>query len=832
MQAPIPTSSCDDLQSQIVWPLGPFEPIEYLPAVALSNQGTNWPSTYSLAPGCTLGCGKCTLTGGSAELLYWPSTSNGSNITITGTGVGTPATTTLDGYTLTSPTLYLSFNNIWASNWCNSVGSNYTNEIVPVATNHLSILELADLQAILTPAPFDVSSWSELESSGISSYLLSIPPEIDGIDPAWSNCVGLSAGVWDPPKALQPASTVAGVSTPPGHQTTSSEASPAPTVLPSTPTATGTASAASDQLPSSTQQPVASDGPSGDGISPSAASPTGATDPVGGNGPVSTPISDATSSPNPSDTAASPSDNNASPSANNGDPTTVSAADPNALSVLSSAENSFTSFEASVSNDPSAGNGASTAQTQGDPGTSDAQPTGDSGAIQGPGSTADTVGTQAVSQVLSSQPQATVITAGSGVYTVGPAAGVSAGQVSPAVVVSNAGSAVTLHAGAAATTLNGQQVSLPSDGGIVIGSGASATTAAAVIGVGQGSSTAVLSVGGQVLTATQQVVNGQTEAVINGQTLTQGGAAVTTNGVAVSFGASGIVPGTSFAPFVAPAVTGIVTIGTGHQPLPVTQEVVNGQTALIVGSATLSAGGAATTINGVTVSAGSSGLVEAGPLGTATLPYASLGSATAAGLNAVITAAVFTVSGTAYTASEVSSGIYVLDGTTFSAGGAALTLPGESDIVSAGATDIVVDGSTIAVQKITQASSGGDETVLLTASSGQTITAVEAPGASAAVIDGSITLSVGGPGAVVDGQSLSLASSGLVAQGSTVAFTHAENSAGVTTAGGALETTRVTGSLGASAATFTGSATRSRSQCAVLSGLVAPMLLAITVLLR
>ena len=33
---------------------------------------TTWPTTMSFAPSCTLGCWKCAITGDSAQLLYWP----------------------------------------------------------------------------------------------------------------------------------------------------------------------------------------------------------------------------------------------------------------------------------------------------------------------------------------------------------------------------------------------------------------------------------------------------------------------------------------------------------------------------------------------------------------------------------------------------------------------------------------------------------------------------------------------------------------------------------------------------------------------------------------
>ncbi|KAF2765150.1 hypothetical protein EJ03DRAFT_218604 [Teratosphaeria nubilosa] len=58
---------------------------------------------------------------------------------------------------------------------------------------------------------------------------LVVPPEIHGIDPAWSTCLLGLNGLYDPPKALQPVSTLAGVSTPGRPGKTGNPATPAPT---------------------------------------------------------------------------------------------------------------------------------------------------------------------------------------------------------------------------------------------------------------------------------------------------------------------------------------------------------------------------------------------------------------------------------------------------------------------------------------------------------------------------------------------------------------------------------------------------------------------------
>lgn len=50
-----------------------------------------WPtsSTLGQAPGCTLGCGRCAVTGGTVELIYWPATATQSINASAATAVAT-----------------------------------------------------------------------------------------------------------------------------------------------------------------------------------------------------------------------------------------------------------------------------------------------------------------------------------------------------------------------------------------------------------------------------------------------------------------------------------------------------------------------------------------------------------------------------------------------------------------------------------------------------------------------------------------------------------------------------------------------------------------------
>lgn len=80
----------------------------------------------------------------------------------------------------------------YASNWCNAVGATHTDGIIPINANSLSIMELGDLGAQLTPAPFNIGQWNSLRAEyNLSSFLLSIPAEVKSIDPAVSKLLVL-----------------------------------------------------------------------------------------------------------------------------------------------------------------------------------------------------------------------------------------------------------------------------------------------------------------------------------------------------------------------------------------------------------------------------------------------------------------------------------------------------------------------------------------------------------------------------------------------------------------------------------------------------------------
>lgn len=94
-----------------------------------------WDPSSSFAPGCTLGCHSCQINGGTVQLIYWPPASstyiNGNYSAITRSSNETLTVVTL-GTTLTSPTVYVSFDSLYAQNSCSKFGKTYYNEIVAI----------------------------------------------------------------------------------------------------------------------------------------------------------------------------------------------------------------------------------------------------------------------------------------------------------------------------------------------------------------------------------------------------------------------------------------------------------------------------------------------------------------------------------------------------------------------------------------------------------------------------------------------------------------------------------------------------------------------------
>jgi hypothetical protein len=116
------------------WDAVPFLSVGYQPTSSVLSNGSTqfysyWPSSSVIAPGCTLGCGQCAITGGTVRLLYWPVPKT-SAIQIPSNDQ--PMTVFANGTKFVSPTVYISYHNIYASNSCGNLGTTHVETIVPL----------------------------------------------------------------------------------------------------------------------------------------------------------------------------------------------------------------------------------------------------------------------------------------------------------------------------------------------------------------------------------------------------------------------------------------------------------------------------------------------------------------------------------------------------------------------------------------------------------------------------------------------------------------------------------------------------------------------------
>ncbi|KAK1067572.1 hypothetical protein LTR74_006242 [Friedmanniomyces endolithicus] len=196
-------------------------------------------------------CGRCTLNGGTVELYYWPDpvTLSNNHPTITGSIADSPHSTVLNGTTLYSPSVYISFQTAYATNSCHRVGRDHTGTMLalrpedvstqvhvggPVyqsGANRYGAMDYADLTG-LPPASVYESQPSCIMFGCATIYpssyfpTLVVPSQMRSLDPAWEDCdVGLD-GLYDPPVALTPQTVMATPTIPSAMVTSTTPASP------------------------------------------------------------------------------------------------------------------------------------------------------------------------------------------------------------------------------------------------------------------------------------------------------------------------------------------------------------------------------------------------------------------------------------------------------------------------------------------------------------------------------------------------------------------------------------------------------------------------------
>lgn len=224
---------------------------------------------------CTKGpdCRACTVQGGTVEVLFWPpaskiATNEAEAVPSQGFSDGSihprdnmsqPLVTAMFGtHTLTSPSVYISFQTAYALNDCGqTVGKAMPGALLPMdpqslftmraGLDYFEVSSGSIRTTFYQSAPFDYNDFngpvppsaythqpSCLASGCYTIYpdyhpQLALPPQVRSMDSAWASCALDWRGAWDPPIALSQADAIA-VPTKPSEMTSTEPASPKSTI--------------------------------------------------------------------------------------------------------------------------------------------------------------------------------------------------------------------------------------------------------------------------------------------------------------------------------------------------------------------------------------------------------------------------------------------------------------------------------------------------------------------------------------------------------------------------------------------------------------------------
>ncbi|KAF2232791.1 hypothetical protein EV356DRAFT_534306 [Viridothelium virens] len=731
---------------------------------AMQYEYTGTQSGLSLGPGCTANCQQCIVTGKSVELIYWPvKTAPGQkNVTITPTETGL-VTATGFGTTFTSPTVYISFDQLWANNHCGRpVGTTIDNKIIPVSASDVSTitnqwgiyqvggepnppppsvqggqLNFADLNQ-----PYDWSSYLNQPACACRYFgtdcpcstvlrdfkpQLVLPPQVRALDPAWASCEMQWDGVYDPPYALYPAEQAAAPSPtdPFSNLPTATPATPCMTPVPPTPTSTGAAVSGDPGnagVPENSGQP-ADPGPSSAALQP--APPARSADPGG----VIVSMVNGGSPQNPD------------PASGGGGSGSGAAASP---APGPDANGS--------ANDPDAGTGSvSVAGSNGDPGAGGGTSGSGSGVGNGVGSEPDSGSRGSGSGSGSGGSVAPAGGVSAGDSNGDPGAGAGAGPaVGNGVSGGSGGSGSDSGSGGSAVPTGGPPAG-GSNGAPEAGPGAgSAAGNGASSGNGSGSgSGGPGGDGGPGSGGNADSAGSQPSPVPEGAPGSSPGNAPADNPAAPA--GSPPAPAGNSQPLQEPqpiTSAAIITIGSE------THTVASGG-ALILGSATIVPGGPAATVSGQVVSVASGGVAVGGNTVSYLQPLA--------GASQAQPTAIITIGSQVHTVQA--GGALDLGSTTLVPGGPAATVSGK--VVSLAPQGVAVASSTVAYSAppVSVSVAGSPSSGAVFTFGTQTFTAPAGSGGS--LVMGSTTLRPGGA-LTFSGTVISMGTSGVVVGSSTL----------------------------------------------------------------
>ncbi|KAK4549400.1 hypothetical protein LTR36_006397 [Oleoguttula mirabilis] len=634
----------------------------------------------------------CNIYGGTVEVFYWPGVTPGPDGKFANTTKPVnPSTTEVSGITMTSPSVYVSFQSVYAADDCRQIGSGYTGSVLafdPASISTVyggpgfmsadipdgaSVYNFGDLGPTINAAAYERQVGCVIETGCPTIYpayapTISVPSELRSLDPSWASCYPDFRGFYDPPKALQQQQTVDGVS---GY----TSATPNPTI---SSVAANTGGVTTSAAQSTSEATASATGPSGDPDTSTerVSSPVAQTSETdlqqsGDTSPLSSPTTDAGSDPSHTTSGASSTDDGTSlqPAST----PAISTADPGGVvGSLLGGQSSATQGE------------AQTSQADGDP---DATETTNAGGIIGSLLGADSTQDPTQAAVPDSGQSTAAVGGDPAIKTAGPG-----GPESPAVATSNLDTPIL--------TVGGTTVIPDSSGNYVIGSSTLAAGSSPVVVSG---TTYSLAPSGSAV-----VVNGVTQSfgsdaatsalgvyVVGGQTYTQAAASgVVVAGSTLDAGSRTVISGTTYSvdPSGSALVVNGVTAsaqGTGEATRAQNVFTANGQTytegassEVVIAGQTLSAG-SQTVIGGTTYSLASSGSALAVNGVTQTLQNAA---------QPTEGQAFFTVSGQTYT--EGPSSEIVVAGRTLS--------PGSQTIIDGTTYSLAASGSALIVDGVTQ----------------------------------------------------------------------------------------------------------------------------------
>ena len=237
----------------------PIPTTTYTSTYTVSMRSRSFSTFMEPSPICNdySSCGDCTLYGGNVQLVYWPvSTASGNpNSTIFPTMIR-PVTAVEKGTTYTSPTVYLSYDIVFASNSCGNIGNSYSGAVLSLSPDAVSsvigyptptgtkALNYADFNTPIAPSVWlrNARCADPVDCLPIIDYefqpMLAVPEQVRALDPVWATCIPYLEGSFDPPRALTPVQALAGTISTSDPQTTSmpvaQASAPRSTIVPST----------------------------------------------------------------------------------------------------------------------------------------------------------------------------------------------------------------------------------------------------------------------------------------------------------------------------------------------------------------------------------------------------------------------------------------------------------------------------------------------------------------------------------------------------------------------------------------------------------------------